>query len=629
MADDGLGSVISMQASAPYGLLMAGAADECGRLEALLCRTALLTPLLSVAKTYSDVHVVNAAVLGVVLMLGAVHTLLWHLAFGERGGKGAGGSGGDSGSDDSSNNRFLVATAETRFPASAVRIFIFLSHGSAVAAGIGIGEFVRFHQNDNGDEQSSHESIAPTTVVPHIIVAVLLLVAPIISILAVRFIVDIPAAKHAEAKRIASEADDDPIFVETAASAAESGESSMHPKKSPKEKPNEGHRRIETARAVDPTNGENQRWVKTIQSVHPWLFLCSEIRPTGHARRFGPAVADLRLQTALSPALPFLFPLVLLIATLITRLFCDCNTILIVISVAMLAYAVLMCVALRPFLGVMHNTVEALVAIAAAVTLFLWWSELRRSSSGGCEQPRIDDDFSFMDACGASPESLASALALCAISNCRLPFVLARVLDVCLPSVTRVVRKVRRTPFVDGDNSNDGEDEITSSSNRNKNNNNSNNTININDDFDEDNSDNETKTNNEQQLALLHDDDFAAPLLHAGTSTRRINGVDTDGGLGSYASPSISRNHLSATSSSAASSPEITPPSSRAASSDSDGSTSEIATDSVASLSTAHTTASTASLTNGSTSSGGDELESSDGEDTSSSSSNVSEEDDL
>lgn len=152
------------------------------------------------------------------------------------------------------------------------------------------------------------------------------------------------------------------------------------------------------------------------------VMLCAATRPSQYAKVLGPIIADLNVHNITGPLLPIVVPILLLLTSIIVSAAGACTYAPITAGVVYGIYA-LFVAAVRPYLGLFHNALEVLMALATAVCLVIWHTEL--VDMGG------EDEL--------SPIELSSITALVLLSNCRYPFALARALDVVFPKVSALV----------------------------------------------------------------------------------------------------------------------------------------------------------------------------------------------
>ena len=348
LASAALSDALAAAAASSHTIVVAlppggGGGGGCGLLAIMLAQSTLIAPIPNLASGYASAHLVNVAFFVAALAAGYVHTLLWLCCYGgggggsgrrrrSAGGFGGGGGGRGEGSGGGASGRFWAAAAEVRFPATAIQSFIFLSQSSAIAAGIGIGEFI-----------SSRDGATTTTFIVHCVVLVVLLAAPLLSIAAVRFFINRPAksgdgvesadgdgngdgdedelADVARSKQWERplDADDGPRRVEIASPLTQKKKKAKNTGDSEREG-EEGGELGEDGAEEEEAEEVNERYRSASRCAHPWILLCAAVRPSQKALRFGPLVADLRLQTPLlSPALPFLLPLCLCLAAAVGR----------------------------------------------------------------------------------------------------------------------------------------------------------------------------------------------------------------------------------------------------------------------------------------------------------------------
>lgn len=147
------------------------------------------------------------------------------------------------------------------------------------------------------------------------------------------------------------------------------------------------------------------------------LLLCGAVLPKDVAAQFGPLVGGLRLQFIWSPAVPALLPIVLFIASIVASLVSPCERVPFILGIVLACYATVVLV-FRPFLALTHNAAEVMAALATATCLIIW-SVVAKKEDPSTHLPII-------------------FYILVALSNSRYPFVLARALDVVLPSVVTI-----------------------------------------------------------------------------------------------------------------------------------------------------------------------------------------------
>ena len=167
---------------------------------------------------------------------------------------------------------------------------------------------------------------------------------------------------------------------------------------------------------------------------------CAGVRPLVEAKMLGPIIGDLRIQTVPSPLFPFAVPIALLIVSAAVGASGYCELLPLIVGLVYFAYAILVGV-WRPFLGISHNTVEAASAAAAAVLLVCLFAVFEPEGSM------------------ASDAEAAFLLMTAAVSNCRYPFILARLLGVVSPPVVMMDWDTPSAAGADGDDEEDHEEE--------------------------------------------------------------------------------------------------------------------------------------------------------------------------
>eukprot|EP00744_Colponema_vietnamica_P009318 GILI01013263.1.p1 GENE.GILI01013263.1~~GILI01013263.1.p1 ORF type:complete len:376 (-),score=32.26 GILI01013263.1:189-1271(-) len=290
--------------------------DRCGRFRNIAVYSGLLTPMPSVinqleGEELSRVLLLNLIILAGCTGLGLLTVAGLGLCNGLRGGQ------------------LSLLTEQARFPATILQCYLFLSTGTAVAAGLSLG----------GGSDPLYSSILATLV---------LLATPVACCVV--------------------------VYITTP-----------------------------------------QRVVSEVRKG----YVCGYVLPSNCAISYGPIVSDLRVQGLLSPVIPSILPILLLVVTALVAKFGPCEYVPLAVGIVFIVYA-LAIASVRPFIAVTHLVVEIVVAMAAGVCLIAWYSVLKENEEVELTQ-----------------SERALVLTVVALSNCRYPFVLARSLSVVLPPVMR------------------------------------------------------------------------------------------------------------------------------------------------------------------------------------------------
>ena len=404
--------------------------DFCYAMEGLLAPRALLAPValgdlfggsssIGHRRTYAGVLAVCAVFFVITVILGAVTAAV--VSFCSRVASSApqtaeadnGPSPSPSTESKDEAPRVVRVCAAVRFPATLIETFLFLASGAAVAAGMALGGGGGPHAKANGDSDGSMAAAAVT--------AALLVAAPIGACVVVGQWAPRRALRRAIAARRDRKMRRDAALAKKPHihSADQIGVGGASPQRryrhdSAMKKHN---RKGNTCKKKAGRMPLLQRSLVCLTVVTPSTPTSPPLTRSGDL--FGPVAGDLRSLHRLAPAAPFALPLALLAVSAAVAAANRCDTLPLAAGAVLAAYAVLVA-ALRPFVGAARVGAAAGLAAVAAGLLFGLYGALAAAPSPA--------------AWGADEAMSALLTALVAVSNCRYPFVVARVLGLRLPS---------------------------------------------------------------------------------------------------------------------------------------------------------------------------------------------------